>query len=408
MNNNEVIEVQAEEISNNPLDKKIEQELVKANVTEMVIAELTKKYGSLRLKSIDDKESYLELKAARKEVRKIGILTEECCENGRASAVKEQRLWLAKQKEVLAKIALVQDPIDADIKRFDDEEARLDAIKKESEKERLIKRQSSLIKLGASYVGGSYTLDHISYDASNIQEADDEFFEGIILPKYQKQFDINQAEVVTAENKRKEEADKLKKEREDLENQQAEMKRQQEELKKQQDDLARQKQVEQDRAAQVERERKEAMINARGNQLRGLGMTFDFVNDGYTFYDVNVDNKTEVCLLGVEEWNTLVEKITPVIADRKKEAEEAALAKIEKEKQNAIEAAATKERERVAEVERLAELKKQQEAEDLAKASDKEKLAAYVKAIKDVPVPAFKSKTYKDKIQVITNTISAL
>lgn len=405
----EILEVEAEDI---PLEQTIDRTLVKNNVTEAVIKAMTEKYSGLKLRSLDDKENFLEISEARREVRKVGILVEKLCKSGREDAVKVQKLWLAKEAQTLAKIALVQDPLDAEIKKFKDEEARLELIKQKAEEERLINRQSALVKLGATYKDGSYVLDHISYESSNIQEADDEFFEGIILPKYKKQFDIHQSEIVEAENKRKAETEQLNKQKEELEKQQAEMKRQQDELKKQQEELQQQKKAEEDRSAKIERERREAMINGRNNQVRALGMTFDFVNDAYVFYDVNIDNKTELSLLGTEEWNALIEKITPVITQRKKEAGEAALAKIEKEKQEAIELAATKERERIVEEQRLAEIKKQQDEalrqEELAKATDKEKWSAFVFEFDLIKSPEFKSAVYKKKLNAVKEKIAEI
>ena len=52
------------------LEQKIETDLVKANVTDAVIGSLKAKYGTLRLKSVDDKGTYLEIKDGAKECAK--------------------------------------------------------------------------------------------------------------------------------------------------------------------------------------------------------------------------------------------------------------------------------------------------------------------------------------------------
>ena len=106
------------------LQSVINTALVKGNVTDAIIAQLKSKYGGLKLKSIDDKESYLDIKESRKIVRKVGIAAERICEAGRSEALSIQRLWLSTEKSVSAKIAEVLDPLDAEIKKFEDEEKR--------------------------------------------------------------------------------------------------------------------------------------------------------------------------------------------------------------------------------------------------------------------------------------------
>lgn len=411
-NNNEVLELEAEEISNNPLEAKIEQELVKANITDMVIAELVKQYGHLKLKSIDDKESYLELKTASKEIRRVEILAEKICEHGRAGAVKEQRLWISKQKEVLEKTGKVKSPIDADIKRFDDEVERKEQEEKKRQEEMFIQRQSSLLKYGARYENGSFVLNHISYESINIQEADEEVWSDIILPKYKKQFEAVEFERVAEENKRKEESDKLKAEQEKLQREQNEFRLQQEAFNKQKEETERVQRDEQIRRESEERTRRGVEIKRRCNQLSGLGMKFNFQFDAYRFEDVNVDNKTEISILGNEDWDALINRITPIIEQRKKDFEEQRLFQIEKEKQEAIEAAATNERLRIEEENRQAQLKKEQEEkqkiEDAAKASDKDKWVVLMRSIESLPLPVFTSNIYKGKLASLKSLIEQI
>jgi hypothetical protein len=99
---------------------------------------------------------------------------------------------------------------------------------------------------------------------------------------------------------------------------------------------------------------------------------------------VNVDNATEICLLSDEEWDELVKKITPVIADRKKAAEEKRLHQIELAKQEALRIQAEKE-----EAERIAN------AEKLAQSSDKVKFQSVIDYLQKVEFPEMKSKKAK-------------
>jgi chromosome segregation ATPase len=102
-----------------PLDDKMEQALSKVNVTNYVIDTLKAKYGDLKLRSMDDKEMYLEIKVAAKEVAKVRNAVVKVCKEGREEAVKIQKQWIAKEKEVIGRIAEVENPLDAQIEAFD-------------------------------------------------------------------------------------------------------------------------------------------------------------------------------------------------------------------------------------------------------------------------------------------------
>src|SRR6478736_2726700 len=95
-----------------PLDEQMEQALVKKNVTDAVINALKEKYGELRLRSIDDKEKYLEIKDAKKDCAKLRNLAVKVCKEGRADAVALQKKWVSKENEVVAKIEEVESPLD--------------------------------------------------------------------------------------------------------------------------------------------------------------------------------------------------------------------------------------------------------------------------------------------------------
>lgn len=411
-NKNEVLELEAEEVSNNPLEATIEKELIKHNVTDAVINSLKQKYGNLKLSSIDNKQDYLEITEARKEVRRVGILVEKLCKKGREEAVAIQKKWLSKEKETLDKIAVVQTPLDAEIKKFDDEVERKEQEEKKRQEEAFIKRQSELLKYGARYEGGSYILNHISYESINIQEADEEVYTDIILPKYKQQFEKNESVRVEEENKRAAEIEKLRIEKEAFEKQQSDFKAQQEAFNKQKEEQERSQRDEQIRRESEERIRREGEIKRRCNQLSSLGMKFNFQYDAYTFEDVNVDNKTEISLLSNEDWDALINKITPVIEQRKKDAEEKRLTQVEKEKQEAIEAAATKERLRIEEQTRQETIKKEQEEkqriEDAAKASDKQKWSTLISQLEALRIPEFNSTIYKGKLAIFNSFVEKM
>ena len=204
-NNHEVMEVDAEEmLPESSLDKQIENALVKENITDKVIRQLKETFGGMTLKSIDDKESYLEIKKGRLEVRRIGILVEKVCKKGREDAVAIQKKWLNKEKEVLGKISEVQDPLDAEIKKFDDEVERKENEERVRREHIFISRSATLLKYGAEYRNGSSDLAEISYEVELLRQADEEVWSEVILPKYKRVYEQKEAARVMEETKRRE------------------------------------------------------------------------------------------------------------------------------------------------------------------------------------------------------------
>lgn len=408
-NQSEVMEVEAEEmLPEVPLEKVIETALVKANVTDQVIAKLQETYGGMKLKSVDDKESYLEIYESRKQVRSVGILVEKCCKAGRQSAIEIQKMWLQKEKEILGKIAQVQDPLDAEIKKFEDEVARKEQEEQRKKEEQNINRQAKLSKYGAVYSNGNFELKHISYEAELIKNADEEMWNEVILPKYKKVYDEIETERVAEETKRKEESDRLKAEQEKFAEEQRKFKEQQDLFRQQQEQLQRQKD-EQERQMRVEKERADELIlkkrreriDKRYDQLFALGMRLNGQYECYMYEDVNVDNKTEICLFNDAEWDELIKKITPAIEERKKAAEEKRLAKIEEEKQAAIVKALEEEKEKQRKIEA-------QRQADIDASNDKSKYEDTVSYLLKTPIHEMKSSIYKSKMNAIKDFINDL
>ena len=303
-----------------PLEKVIDNKLAENNVTKKVLNAMKNKYmtdasiglvlkDDFVLKNPTDKETYLRIKDERKAVRKIGILTEDLCKKGRADAISIQKLWLGKEKEILDEVAIVQNPLDEQIKIFEDEEKRLAALEEERKDAQYNIRQAELIKMGAVFANGCMNINELAIEVSNIREADDEIYNETILPLFRLQYEKN-------EHARIEEENKKKREREEFEQKQQQMKQQQEEFEKQQ----REFQQQQEQFKEQQEQLRQQKIKNRCMQLEALGMKFSFQADAYTFGNVNVDNKTEVCLLDDAAWETLLQKIKPAIEQIKADA----------------------------------------------------------------------------------------
>jgi hypothetical protein len=110
------------EEQNNP----ITTELAKQNVTDAVIAKLKKDFLPLKIKGVEDKEGYKAVKAARLQCRDVRVLAEKICKKGREEAIKTQKEWLAKEKEVVAQVSEVESYLK---RQEDDIDAQIEAQK---------------------------------------------------------------------------------------------------------------------------------------------------------------------------------------------------------------------------------------------------------------------------------------
>ena len=404
----EVLDIEAEEI---PLEQKIENALIKENVTEKVINALKEKYGSLRLKSLDDKEAYLDIKEGVKNIRKVEIIAEKIFKSLREDAIKTQRYCLSKEKEFLSKTSSFKSALDEELKKFEDEVERKSNEEKELKEAAYMQRQSILIKYGAAYNNGSFELNHISYEVDNIRESDNEIWEEIILPKYKSEFEKVEAIRVAQEKERESVALKLKQEQDELKRQQEELRQGQLALQKKQQDAERLEQQRIDNEKILQREKETSLLNSRLKQLSGI--TWNGVLPFYHYGSTIITTQEKLLLMDESEFETLRDKHNSQVAKDKEVAEEKRIADAEKQRQADIESALQKERDRVAEEKMLLDLKdsqeKQRQEEEMAKASDKEKWNMWIGVVKEIlPPTTMRSNIYKSKVAIAKEKISEI
>lgn len=423
-----------------PLEKVIDNKLAENNVTKRVLTAMKDKFlapaveeGAPRklkdefiLRDLNDKETYLIIKAERKNVRKVGIVAEDICEKGRADAIAIQKLWLGKQKEVLGEVATVQDLLDEQIEKYDAEQERLRIAEDERKDNQLASRQAELIKMGAVNANGCMNINDLSIENSNIREADDETYNETILPLFRMHYEKNEEKRVAEEKqkqKEKEEFDEkqrqLAEEKKEFEEKQKQFEQQQEAFKKQQQEAHDLKiknrclqlealgmqfsltsnsyafrtyvaitKVEVDKLedpawevalqnlkgkieqAKADIQMKQERQTARSAQLSELGLIFK--GTAYVFEDVNIP-ATDLVGMDDDTWSKLINTTTPIIADRKQKAKER-----EQEEEN------------------------KRKMEELDKQSDKEKWAVLMTSLNNIVIPDFKSPAYKSKMQQLT------
>ena len=371
------------------LDSVIETKLVQNNVTEMVLSSLKEKYGNLKLKALDDKESYLELKAAAKDCAKVRTLAVKICKEGREEAVKTQKLWIAKEKEVVGKVAEVEDALDAEIDKYDKEVERLANEEKERQESAYINRQAQLTKMGATYVDGCFVLGDASFEAILIKESSQDVWEESVIPKFQAEYEKIES-VRIAEEKKKQEAEaELKRQQDELARQQAELRRQQEEMQRQKEEAER-----------IEREKKHQEQLAEQKRVSDLQAKRLELLLPFNRFGADVSMAT-LWTLSEDEFNEILESKKKEFEQNQLEqqrlAEEKRLADIELAKQEAI----RKEKQRIAEEEQ----KKQAELEA---ANDKTKWEDFIKQVEGVTVFEMRSGQYRKKMAAAADKLKEI
>lgn len=374
------------------LEKTIETKLVQSNVTDQVLAALKQKYGKMKLKTLDDKESYLEIKAAARECAKVRTLTVKICKEGREDAVKVQKLWIAKEKEVVGRIAEVEDALGGEIDRFDKEVERLENEEKERQEAAYINRQAQLTKMGAVYADGSFNLGTVSFEASLIKGSPDDTWEETVLAKFEAEYAKIAAIELQKEQERVAAENEMKRQQDELQRQQAELKKQQEEMQRQKDEAAR---IESEKRHQEQLAEQKRVSELQSKRF-ALLMPFNPSGAG-----VDMAN-----LWALEEnaFDTLLQnkkkEFEAAQLEQQRITEEKNKATIELAKQEAIK----KEQQRVAEE----EAKKQAELET---ATDKTKWSEFQKEVGNISFFDMKSSQYKSKMsaaRVKINEILAL
>lgn len=85
--------------------------LVKANITEQVIAQLREKAELVSIQDHEDKEGYEAVKKTRLEIRKYRTTAEKICADGRADAIAIQKRWLEAEKKVTGQLKRLEESL---------------------------------------------------------------------------------------------------------------------------------------------------------------------------------------------------------------------------------------------------------------------------------------------------------
>lgn len=321
-------------ITVSPVEEQITTELVKHNVTEAKIAELKEKYLPLQIKGIDDKETYLIVKEARKEVKALRVMAEKLCKKGRENAVAIQKAWVAKEKEVTGQIGEVEDHLEKQEKEFD-EQVKAEKLRRQREQEeQFIMRNQVLSGLGVLYSDGFYTLGEVSFEMSLIKECDSDIWEADVLPKFQEAYQKDAAERLEQERIQQEREAEMKRQQEELDRKQREIEQREAALKAAQEEQERKQREEEAKKQTEERARIERLWRSRLDQLDEVGWNGQ---EAFARYDESLIVATydQLITWTDEEFQPILTSHNQKVAAIAEEKEQKRLAEIEAQKEQA-------------------------------------------------------------------------
>jgi ElaB/YqjD/DUF883 family membrane-anchored ribosome-binding protein len=87
----------------------IETELIKANITDVIISQMRDTYMKLVVKDTEDAIGYEVVSSARKDVKSFRVKVEKILKEIRRPAFEFQKSVVAKEKEIVAKVSEVED-----------------------------------------------------------------------------------------------------------------------------------------------------------------------------------------------------------------------------------------------------------------------------------------------------------
>jgi hypothetical protein len=379
----------------------IETTLIKHNITEAMLAEMEKNFLPLTINGINDKEGYEAVRKARIACKNTRILAVDLCKTGREKAIKEQKDWIAKEKEIVGKIKIVEDTLAEREDAIDNERAR---ITQEAESKKQAILQERAVKLsgyGMMLLDNVYILDDIRISVLQVKESDDFTFTSLLAAvesKWKAKEEIRIADEERQRLLREEQLAKeaeLKRKEEEIAAREQAIKDAEERIKREAElrDLAIKKAQEDAELARLSEIN--AKIRARETSLFQLG----FAQQGDNFlFGPNKFSRDQIHAIDESEWPKALESIAKTVADEKARLEQERLAREEAIRAKA-EADAKKRMEEEQEADRIAALEKAEaeRAEALrieALRPDIEKFNRFMQNMTAIPIPEFSTAEY--------------
>ena len=142
----------------------IETALAKENITNQVIEKLKADYSGLKINGIDDKAGFKAVEDARKHCKQLRVLAVNICKSGREDALKTQKDWISKEKEIVAAIEVTENYLSAQSEAIKEEEKRI--LFEAAQKAKLPLRKERLMTIGVEVPDEKLlTINDADFDA---------------------------------------------------------------------------------------------------------------------------------------------------------------------------------------------------------------------------------------------------
>lgn len=142
----------------------IETALAKENITNQVIEKLKVDYMGLTIKGLDDKAGFKAVEDARKHCKELRVLATKICKAGREDALKTQKDWIAKEKEVVSAIEVTENYLSTQSDAIKEEEKRI--LFEAAQKAKLPIRKERLMTIGVEVPDEKLlTINDADFDA---------------------------------------------------------------------------------------------------------------------------------------------------------------------------------------------------------------------------------------------------
>lgn len=153
-----------------PLERQIQLQIARFNLSDQKIQELKDKYGQLSVAGVEDREGYLRVKTAWQLVRskRTGLEKKGLDLRGDYNAI--AKAIGAEEKRLIKLLEPLEEYLQSEWKKIDDEKAAEKRREEEEERQRVLARVNELLKLGAIQVGEGYAIgDTVSIDVATLR-----------------------------------------------------------------------------------------------------------------------------------------------------------------------------------------------------------------------------------------------
>lgn len=393
MENKEIIEVEAEEVSNENIAKEVNKltnnKVVVLDKFETRLVELREKFSKIVIKDASDRAGYDAAKKAKSELKDMWVNTDNDREEAKRPYIDASKQLEKKFQWVIGELHAIASPIEERIKWFESEKKKKDEEEKTMKDKRLQERVLALLAMGAVNDGVKVALDDYSADIALIRDTNEDIYKAKVYIRFFETWEARE-KIRKAKKESDDLADKLKKEAE------AEFEEQKKKLKADQEKVAEDLR----KAEEAKEKLKKELIAVRSKELFALGLTYDYAEDNWSIGNVYIVH-TQLGKLDETEWAEWVLKAIPDIEIEKASIQEAAQKELDRIKQKAID-----DSEALRKKNELAEKERQEKI--ASEASDKEKYKVVYDYLKKAPVFEFKSDHFRAKYRIVRDFLTDL